>query len=129
MMKPDKPLEAKLPSSLDISYNESTSSWLEEEETPDLTEQRSLIRTIISRATMVYLVLFLVLGGLMSSQGVNPLAREGLMPKALFLFVGAALVMALVNVLTEATREHGQGWLSLMGHLTRRKRSSRSGER
>ena len=126
MMKPDKPLEAKLPNSLDISYNEATSSWLEEEEAPELTEQRSLIRTIISRATVAYLILFLVLGGLMSSQGVNPLAREGLMPKALFLFVGAALVRALVNVLTEATREHEQGWLSLMGHLVRRKRSPRS---
>src|SRR5687767_14891854 len=114
MMKPDKPLEAKLPNSLDVSYNEATSSWLEEEESPDLAEQRSLIRTIISRALVVYLVLFLGLGGLMSSQGVNPLARGGLMPKALFLFVGAALVMALVNVLTEATREHGEGWLSLM---------------
>ena len=125
-MKPDKPLKAKLPNSLDLSYNEAASSWLEEEEAPDLTEQRSLIRTIISRATVVYLVLFLVLGGLMSSQGVNPLAREGLMPKALFLFVGAALVMALVNVLTEAAREHGQGWLSLMGHLARGKRSPRS---
>jgi hypothetical protein len=129
MMKPDKPLEAKLPNSLDISYNEAPSSWLEEEEAPDLTEQHSLIRTIISRATVVYLVLFLALGGLMSSLGVNPLARGGLMPKALFLFVGAALVMALVNVLTEAAREHGQGWLSLMCHLTRRKRSPRSGER
>ena len=129
MMKPDKPLEAKLPNSLDISYNEATSSWLEEEEAPELTEQRSLIRTIISRATVAYLVLFLVLGGLMSSQGVNPLAREGLMPKALFLFVGAALVMALINVFTEAAREHGQGWLSLMGHLARGKRSPSSRER
>ena len=129
MMKPDKPLEAKLPNSLDISYNEATSSWLEEEEAPDLAEQRSLIRTIISRAMVVYLVLFLALGGLMSTQGVNPLAREGLMPKALFLFVGTALVMALVNVLAGAAREHGQSWLSLMCHLARGKRSPRSSMR
>lgn len=128
-MKPDKPLEAKLPNSLDLSYNGATSSWLEEEEAPDLAEQRSLIRTIISRALVVYLVLFLVLGGLMSSQGVNPLARGGLMPKTLFLFVGAALMMALINVLAEAAREHEQGWLSLMCHLARGKNSPRSSVR
>jgi hypothetical protein len=128
-MKPDKPLEAKLPNHLDLSYNEATSSWLEAEEAPDLTEQRSLIRTIVSRALGAYLVLFLVLGGLMSSQSVNPLARGGLMPKALFLFVGAALVMALINVLAGAAREHGQSWLSLMCHLARGKRSPRSSVR
>jgi hypothetical protein len=82
-MKPDKRLEAKLPDCVDISYNGATSSWLEGEEAPDLVEERSLVRTIISRAIVVYLVLFLVLGGLMSSLGVNPLARGGLMPKAL----------------------------------------------
>lgn len=128
-MKPDKPLEAKLPNSMEISYNEATASWPEEEETPDLAGQRSLIRTIISRALVVYLVLFLVLGGLMSSLGVNPLTRGGLMPKALFLFVGAALVMALANVLAEAAREDGQGWLSLIWRLARGKRSSRSSAR
>jgi hypothetical protein len=128
MMKPDKRLETKLPNSLDIGYNGAASSWLEEENL-ELDEQRSLIRTIISRAMVVYLVLFLVLGGLMSSLGVNPLAKGGLMPKALFLFVGAALVMALVNVLSEASREHGQGWLSLMCRLAQRKRSPRSSAR
>jgi hypothetical protein len=128
-MKPDKRLETKLPNSLDLNYNGATSSWVEGEAAPDLAEQRSLIRTIISRAMMVYLVLFLALGGLMSSLGVNPMARGGLMPKALFLFVGAALVMALANVLAEAAREHGQSWLTLMCLLGRRKRSPRSSTR
>ena len=128
-MKPDKPLEVKLPNNLDISYNGATSSWLEEEEAPNLAEQRSLIRTIISRAIVVYLVLFLALGSLMSSLGVSPLARGGLMPKALFLFVGAALVMALVNVLAGAAREHGQSWLTLMCHLARGNRGPRSSAR
>ena len=73
-MKPDKPLEAKLPNSWDISYNGTTSSWLEEEEAPNLAEQRSLIRTIISRAIVVYLVLFLALGSLLSLMAVVTMA-------------------------------------------------------
>jgi hypothetical protein len=125
-MKRDKHLEVKLPNSLDLSYNGATSPWLEEEAAPSLSEQRSLIRTIISRAVVVYLVLFLVLGGLMSSLGVNPLTRGALMPKALLLFVGAALVMALTNVLAGAAREPGQGWLSLIWRLARGKRSPSS---
>lgn len=127
-MKPDKPPEAKLPNPSDIHYNGAASTWLEAEE-PDLAEQRSRIRTIISRAAGVYLVLFLILGGLMSSLGVSPLARGGLMPKALLLFVGAALVMALANVLAEAAREDSRGWLSLIWRLARGKRSSRSSAR
>ena len=61
-MKPDKPPEAKLPNPSDIHYNGAASAWLEAEE-PDLARQRSRVRTIISRAATVYLVLFLMLGG------------------------------------------------------------------
>jgi peptidoglycan/LPS O-acetylase OafA/YrhL len=62
---------------------------------------------------MVYLVLFMGLGLIMSVLGVNPLSGNGLMPKALLLFVSLALVMALANTLTDLFREQRRNWLRL----------------
>lgn len=76
-------------------------------------ERRRYLRLMMSRAVAVYLVLFMLLGLLMSVMGVNPLANNGLMPKALLLFVGLALLIALANTLTDLFREQSRNWLSL----------------
>ena len=83
----------------------------DDDETGWLAEQRSHLRTILSRAAVVYLVLFMGLGLVMSVWGVNPMVNNGLMPKVLLVFVGLALVIALANTLTDLLREQGRNWL------------------
>jgi hypothetical protein len=68
----------------------------------------------LSRAAVVYLVLFFGLGLVMSVWGVNPMANNGLMPKVLLVFVGLALVIALANTRTDLSREQGRNWLRLV---------------
>lgn len=84
-----------------------------------LAERQAQIRMMVGRAAGVYLGLFVILGSLMSFMGLNPLANGGLMPKALLIFVGTALGIAMVNVLSELAREQGQSYLTLMGRLSR----------
>lgn len=76
-------------------------------------ERRRYLRAILSRAVVVYLALFMGLGLVMSAVGVNPLVNNGLMPKALLVFVGLALLIALANTLTDLFREQGRNWLRL----------------
>jgi|GEM_PF-5808778 len=84
-----------------------------EDEAAAAIERRRYLRAILSRAVVVYLVLFMGLGLVMSAVGVNPLANNGLMPKALLVFVGLALLIALANTLTDLFREQGRNWLRL----------------
>lgn len=77
------------------------------------------LRPIISRAVVVYLVLFMGIGLAMSALGVNPLIKQGLMPKALLVFVGLALVIALAGRLSELRQGQGTDWLNLMRGLLR----------
>ncbi|MBE7468490.1 MAG: hypothetical protein DPW09_33680 [Anaerolineae bacterium] len=84
-----------------------------EDEAAAAAERRRYLRAILSRAVVVYLVLFMGLGFVMSAVGVNPLANNGLMPKALLVFVGLALLIALANTLTDLFREQGRNWLRL----------------
>ncbi|MBE7551207.1 MAG: hypothetical protein HS126_09050 [Anaerolineales bacterium] len=86
---------------------------VEQDESAWAAERRRQARLILSRAAGVYLVLFIGLGLLMSALGINPLANNGLMPKALLLFVGLALVIALAGNLSDLAREQGRGWLRL----------------
>ena len=86
----------------------------DDDETGWLAEQRSHLRTILSRAAVVYLVLFMGLGLVMSVWGVNPMVNNGLMPKVLLVFVGLALVIALANTRTDLSREQGRNWLRLV---------------
>jgi hypothetical protein len=88
-------------------------SDIEQDESAWAAERRRQVRLILSRAAGVYLVLFMGLGLLMSALGVNPLANNGLMPKALLLFVGLALVIALANTRTNLFQEQGRNWLRL----------------
>lgn len=87
---------------------------LGEAETEGLNEQRGRLRTVLSRAVLVYLLLFIGLGLVMSLFGVNPLANHGLMPKLLLVFVGLALVIAWANTLTDLLREQSRNWLRLV---------------
>ena len=86
------------------------------------------LRPIISRAVVTYLVLFMGLGLAMSALGVNPLIKDGLMPKALLIFVGLALLIALAGRLSDLAQGQGTDWLNLMRGLIRAssKRNERS---
>ncbi|NJN95514.1 MAG: hypothetical protein HC875_16085 [Anaerolineales bacterium] len=64
-------------------------------------ERRRYLHVMVSRAVIVYLVLFMLLGLIMAMVGVNPLVNNGLMPKVLLVFVGLALLIALANTLTD----------------------------
>ena len=81
-----------------------------------LAGQQTHLRTILSRAVVVYLALFIGLGLLMLALGINPLVNNGLMPKVLLVFVGLALAIALANTLTETDllREQARNWLRLV---------------
>jgi hypothetical protein len=87
---------------------------MDDDQTEWLAERRNHLRTMVSRAAVVYLVLFMGLGLAMSLLGINPLVNNGLMPKVLLVFVGLALVIALANTLTDLSREQGRNWLRLM---------------
>jgi zinc transporter ZupT len=96
---------------------------MDDDQSEWLAERRSHLRTMLSRAAIVYLVLFMGLALAMSLLGINPLVNNGLMPKVLLVFVGLALVIALANTLTDLSREHGRNWLRLVrGRVTTGKR-------
>jgi hypothetical protein len=80
-------------------------SELKEEDFPN---QRSRLRTILSRAALVYLGLFLGLSTCMSFLGIDPLIYKGALLKFLLIYVGAALGLALAT-----------GQVSLIDELTR----------
>jgi hypothetical protein len=89
-------------------------SATDEDESAAAAERRRYLRTMLSRAAGVYLLLFLGLGLAMSVLGVDPLANNGLMPKVLFVFVGLALLIALANTFTDLFREQRRNWLRLV---------------
>jgi hypothetical protein len=89
--------------------------WSEDEaDDPTLvSEVKGRMRVMVSRAVVIYLVLFLGLGIVMSAAGANPLVNGGLMPKILLAFVGLGLLIALGNTLTDLMRAHGWNLLRL----------------
>lgn len=121
-MNPDKrsdnKLSARQPGSAEF---ESAGNWLADDqaETRWSSNRRYEARSILSRAAMVYLVLFMALGLVMSAMGVNPLANNGLMPKTLLVFVGLSLLIALANSLSNSLHEPGRSWLGLVRGLIR----------
>ena len=82
-------------------------------------EYRQRVQMIVWRAVMVYIVLLFGVGATMSILGVNPLANNGLMPKAILIFVGLSLLIALINTLTDFSQEHGRSWLRLISRWVR----------
>jgi len=98
--------------------------WSVEEEVW-LSEQQRHLRSMISRALVAYLVLFLGLGIVMSLFGLDPLIKGGLMPKALFLFVGLSLLIAVTNTVVDASKEQEASWFNVLRSLVRRRPSSK----
>lgn len=67
---------------------------IEAEDTPT---QPSRLRTILGRAALAYLGLFLGLSTFMSLLGIDPMIYSGALLKCLLLYVGAALGLALAT--------------------------------
>jgi hypothetical protein len=82
----------------------------EENEFPN---QANRLRTIVSRAALVYLGLFLGLSIFISMLGINPLAHNGALPICLLAYVGSALILALANDETSLVEEQARSWLIL----------------
>jgi len=93
--------------------------WVDSNGDDDPPASQQQLRIIIGRAAMVYLGLLFGLGAVMSLLGINPLVNNGLMPKALLIFVGSALLLALANTLLNFLRDYGRSWLGLMGRWGR----------
>lgn len=119
-MTADKHFVNKLSAGSRPTETQAPLDWLEpgEDERLWLSQGQSEARAMISRAAMVYLILFIGLGLGLSVLGVSPLANNGLMPKALLIFVGLSLFIALANRLADLSREHRRSWLSLARGLT-----------
>lgn len=75
------------------------SSWPEatEDTWDDLPRPPSRLRTILGRAAVVYLSLFLGISLLLSVLGVDPLTHGGLIPQCLLVYVGFMALVALAN--------------------------------
>jgi hypothetical protein len=79
----------------------------------DFPNQPNRLRTIVSRAALVYLGLFLGLSIFISMLGINPLAHNGALPIGLLVYVGSALILALANDETSLVEEQARSWLAL----------------
>jgi hypothetical protein len=66
-------------------------------EADDFQSKPGRLRTILGRAVMVYLGLFLGLSLVMSILGLDPLIHNGTLPKCLLVMVGLALILALAS--------------------------------
>ncbi len=98
--------------------------WSAEEEIW-LSEQQRHLRLMMTRALVTYFVLFLVFGVIMSLFGLDPLVKGGLMPKALFIFVGLSLLIAVINTVVDASKEQGESWFNVLRSLVRHRSSSK----
>jgi hypothetical protein len=106
------------------NYKTTEFSWpkaidLEENDTPN---QPSRLWTILSRAALVYLSLFLGLSVFMSVLGINPLIHNGILLKCLLVYVGLALILALVNGEASPMNEQARSWLAVFSYQPFRKR-------
>jgi hypothetical protein len=96
-----------------VNLSDPKTHWLDlvEDEATWVLERRKRFQMIVFRAIVAYLVLFLGSGLLMSFLGVHPLTNDACMPKALLVFVGLALLMALANTQAEDLPERERVWL------------------
>ncbi len=92
---------------------------IEENDAPN---HPSRLRTIVSRAALVYLSLFLGLSIFLSMLGINPLIHNGILPKCLLVYVGLALILALANSETSLVYEQARSWLAVFNYRPLRKR-------
>lgn len=88
----------------------------------DFPDRPNRLRIILSRATLVYLAMFLGAGIVLSMFGINPLIHNGALPKCLLVFVGVALILALANSEVNLVEEQTRSWLTLTAHRPFKKR-------
>ena len=74
------------------------------------TVERFWLMTLAGRAAGTYGVLFFIIALGMSMLGVDPLTRQGMMPKALLLFVGLATVIAAANIMMDRAQDSSFNW-------------------
>jgi hypothetical protein len=104
-----------------IGYKITEFSWQkveapEEDQDPS---QPSRVRTILSRAALVYLGLFMGLSLFLSLLDVNPLIHNGAMPKCLLVYVGLATLLALTNSESNVVAEQVRSRLAIYSHRLR----------
>lgn len=87
----------------------------EEEELAELPTPRGRLRPLLNRAVSLYVGLFFGLSLLLSLLGVDPLIHNGLMPKALLVYVGAALLLAWAGSEVQQLDEPSSGWFVWLG--------------
>ncbi|MBI1880854.1 MAG: DPP IV N-terminal domain-containing protein [Chloroflexi bacterium] len=104
-----------------ISYKTTEFSWqkVDDTEANDAPSQPSRLRTILSRAALVCLGLFVGLSLFMSMLGINPLIHNGAMPKCLLVYVGLAMILALANSDTNLVTEQVRSRLAIYSHHLR----------
>ncbi len=106
-------------------YKTTEFSWQQEDETEEdhASSQPSRLRTILSRAALVYLGLFVGVSFFMSMLDLNPLLHNGALPKCLLVYVGLALILALANNgETDLVDEQTHSWLAVFSYQPFRKR-------
>lgn len=102
-------------------------SWsnVSEDTRDDLPRLPNRLRTILSRAVMVYLGLFLGISLLLSLLGVNPLTHGGLIPQCLLVYVGFSVLLALAQAETNLIDEQVRSRLALYTHWPRPERTAK----
>jgi hypothetical protein len=78
--------------------------------------------TVLGRAGLVYLGLFVGLSAIMVLLGVDPLIHNSALPKFLLVYIGLAVIPALVNRETNVVDELARSWLALAKGRPFRKR-------
>ncbi len=79
----------------------------------DLPRPPSRLRTILGRAALVYLSLFLGISLLLSVLGVDPLTHDGLIPQCLLVYVGFGVLVALAQTETNLLSDQVRSRLAL----------------
>jgi hypothetical protein len=91
-------------------------------EEDDLSPPPSRLRTILSRAVQVYLILFLSISALLSILGVDPLTHDGLIPECLLVCIGFSVLFSLANGEDETLiNEQARSRLALFSHWPQRR--------
>ncbi len=108
-MNPDKCVKKELPQ----PWPDKT-TWPSFEDEGDFPEYHPQVQMIVWRAVVTYLVLVIGAGAIMTLLDINPLVKNGLMPKSLLIFVSLSLLIALINTLTDFSQEHRGKWLELI---------------
>jgi len=87
--------------------------------------QPGRLRTILSRAALLYLGLFMGLSLFLAIFDIDPLIHNGVLPRCLLVYVGLAVALALANGEANLVKEQTRAWLVLYGYRPLREHSPR----